>query len=431
METSARAPAWRAFRLLCALPLVLLAAACGGGDDERRGEVVTSASTAQLGRAQVDAAVATLPGLSSLIGGAARCDVELRKLTYRTVDPQGRAATASMGLLVPSGCAGPYPTVVYHHGTALLKSFTMSDPANLETFLAYGYFAAQGYVVVMPDYLGYGESSTSYHPWLDAENMGQVSVDALRAARAELARLAVPGSGKLFLTGYSQGGHSTMATQRTMERDHPTEFAITATAPMAGFYALETTFAEAVDAPTDFASILFAYGLTALQKNYGDVYATPAAAFQAPWAATVESLFPGPYDVLEILGTAKLPLAITGTGGLLTDAMAASLRSDPQSPVRRRLAQNDTLLWTPRAPMTMCHGGRDTVVPARNMVLAEAEFRRRGAPVTAVDLEAIPAFKAAIDAQLAAAGTLQVYHAQIAVPLCFSVTKNQVFDPLR
>lgn len=419
-----------AARLGSVLVAVLLAS-CGGDSDDPRGEVIAAAPTARLDKSQVDASVAALPGLAQLIGAPARCDVTLHKVTYRTIDPRGATATASMGLLVPSGCQGPYATLVYHHGTALKRSFTMSDPANLETFLAYGYFASQGYVVVMPDYLGYGDSSLSYHPWLDAENMGRVSVDALRAGRTILSRLSVRTSDRLFLTGYSQGGHSTMATQRTIERDHAGEFRVTATAPMAGFYALDTTFAEAVDAPTDFATVLFAYGLTALQKNYGDVYASPAAAFQAPWASSVETLFPGPQDLPEILGTGRLPLAVQGPGGLLTDAMAAALRSDPQSPVRRRLAQNATLQWTPVAPMTMCHGGRDTVVPARNMVLADAEFRRRGAPVRAVDIESIPAFKAAIDAQLAAAGTLQVYHAQIAPALCFSVTKNQVFDPLR
>jgi hypothetical protein len=50
--------------------------------------------------------------------------------------------------------------------------------------------------------------------------------------------------------------------------------------------------------------------------------------------------------------------------------------------------------------------------------LAAASFAQCGAPSTAADPEQIPAFKAAIDAQ-------------IAPPLCVSVTKNQVFDPLR
>lgn len=49
--------------------------------------------------------------------------------------------------------------------------------------------------------------------------------------------------------------------------------------------------------------------------------------------------------------------------------------------------------------------------------LAAASFAQCSAPSTAADPEQIPAFKAAIDAQ-------------IAPPLCVSVTKNQVFDPL-
>ncbi|MFM1988669.1 MAG: hypothetical protein RJA99_1626 [Pseudomonadota bacterium] len=410
---------------------VAMFAGCGGSDVSTRGQVVTQSVKASLTRAQVDAAVAALPGLAGLIGGPAACEVTLRQATYRTVDPQGREAVAGMGLLVPSGCPGPYPVLVYHHGTQILKSSTMSDPANLEVFLAYGYFASQGYAVVMPDYLGYGESSLGYHPYLDAENMGRTSIDALRAGMRMLADLGVATSGKLFLTGYSQGGHSTLATQRALERDHAAEFAVTASAPMAGFYSLSTTFADAVTAPTDLGSVLFAFGLTALQKNYGDVYASASAAFRSPWASTVESLLPGSADLATLLGTGALPVALTGPTGLLTPAMAEAIAGDAGSPVRRRLVQNDVIDWTPRAPITLCHGGRDTVVPVKNMSLAQASFRSRNAPTTAIDIETIPAFKAAIDAQIAAAGTLLVYHGQIAPPLCFSVVKNQVFDPRR
>ena len=421
-------------RILGAAALLAALALAGcGSDDSPRGELFGQASTtASLGTADIDAQVAALPGLVDLVGGPARCGVTLQKLVYQTVAPDGAPVRASLGLLVPQGCAGPYATVVYHHGTQLLKSFAMSDPANLETFLANAYFASQGYVVVMPDYLGYGDSSLGYHPYLDVQSMADVAIDALRAARRHLQAQGVATSGKLFLTGYSQGGHSAMATQRVMERDHAQEFAITATAPMAGFYSLTSTFIDAVDAPTDLGTVLFAFGLTGVQTVYGDVYTTPAAAFQSPWAAGVEGLLPGTLELNDLFTQGKLPpQALAGPGGLLTDAYAATLKGDAASGVRRRLAQNDLIDWTPQAPMTMCHGGRDTVVPAKNMTLAAASFAQRGAPVTAVDLEAIPAFKAAIDAQIAAAGTLLVYHAQIAPPLCFSVTKNQVFDPLR
>jgi dienelactone hydrolase len=415
-----------------ALLLALALAGCGG-DDSPRGELVgTPATTASLGTADIDASVAALPGLVDLIGGTARCSVTLHKLVYQTVAPNGTPARASLGLLVPQGCAGPYPTVVYHHGTQLLKSFAMSDPANLETFLANAYFASQGYVVVMPDYLGYGESSLNFHPYLDVQSMADVAIDALRAARNFLQPQGVSTSGKLFLTGYSQGGHSAMATQRVMERDHAQEFVITATAPMAGFYSLTATFVDAIYAPTDLGTVLFAFGLTGLQRVYGDVYGAAALAFQPPWASGVEGLLPGTLDLPDLFAQGKLPpQALTGAGGLLTDAYSNMLKNDANSGVRRRLAQNDLIDWTPKAPMTMCHGGRDTVVPAKNMQLAAASFALRGAPAIAVDLEQIPAFKAAIDAQVAAAGTLLVYHAQIAPPLCFSVTKNQVFDPLR
>jgi hypothetical protein len=51
--------------------------------------------------------------------------------------------------------------------------------------------------------------------------------------------------------------------------------------------------------------------------------------------------------------------------------------------------------------------------------------------VTPIDVEQIPQFKPLIDAQVAAAPDLSTYHAGIVLPLCASVAKNQIFDPLR
>ncbi|MFA7664489.1 MAG: lipase family protein [Burkholderiaceae bacterium] len=416
--------------VLRAAALVALAAvltACGG-DSRERGEVASVTPTAAFSVAEVDASVAQQPGLGQLIGAPSQCGVAQHQLVYESVDPRGRGARASAGLLIPTGCQGPFPVLVYHHGTTVFRAFTMSDPANTEAGLQRAMFAAQGYVVVMPDYLGYGESDLGYHPYLQAENTAAVSIDALRAARTALAERGVPLSDKLFLSGYSQGGHAAMATHRAIERDHADEFPITASAPMAGPYALEETFVSGMANPGQGASLFAALTYTSYQKSWGDIYASAQDAFQAPWADTIEDLLPGTSSTTELITSGKLPLAIGGPGGLLTDSFLA-LFADPDSSVRRRLADNSLLDWAPKGPMMLCSGARDPVVTFANTITATGYFASRGVTVTPVDVEQVPAFQPTIAAMVAAAPDLSTYHGTIVPPLCLSVVKNQFFDP--
>ncbi|MBR7784808.1 lipase family protein, partial [Undibacterium luofuense] len=63
-------------------------------------------------------------------------------------------------------------------------------------------------------------------------------VDSLRAARKAFPVIGAQDSGKLVLTGYSQGGHVAMATQRAMQTTYASEFKVSALAGMSGPYAL-------------------------------------------------------------------------------------------------------------------------------------------------------------------------------------------------
>jgi pimeloyl-ACP methyl ester carboxylesterase len=403
-------------------------AACGS-DDPSRGTVVAVTETAAVPAAGVDAIVASMPGLDQLIGAPSSCDVAIEKVVYDTIGPKGGSTKASAGLMIPSGdnCPGPYPVLVYHHGTTVYQAFTMSDPANGEAGLQMAFFAAHGYVVVMPDYLGYGESTT-YHPYLNAENTAAVSIDALRAARTTLTKKSVATNGKLFLAGYSQGGHAAMATQRTMERDYPSEFAITAAVDMSGPYALSASFLNGLDTPVLGASVFTAMTFVGYQKSYGDVYSKPEDFFQLPYANGIESLIPGTLSTTELYTQGKLPVAVTGEGGLLTAATVTAYKASADFPARKNVAKNDLLNWKPVAPVQLCGGDRDPTVPfTTNATAASAYFLTQGVVVPAVDVEQIPSFQPAIAAQVAADPNLLTYHGTIVPPLCMSYAKNAVF----
>jgi predicted dienelactone hydrolase len=68
--------------------------------------------------------------------------------------------------MVPTGaapaCSGARPIVLYAHGTNTDKNLNIADitdPTNTEGVLIAAMFAAQGYIVVAPNYAGYDIST--------------------------------------------------------------------------------------------------------------------------------------------------------------------------------------------------------------------------------------------------------------------------------
>jgi pimeloyl-ACP methyl ester carboxylesterase len=80
--------------------------------------------------------------------------------------------------------------------------------------------AGLGYIAVLPDYIGYGDSTAKLHPYLHASTLASATVDMNRAARTFLALpdINMARNGQFFLTGYSEGGYATLATQRPMQQ---------------------------------------------------------------------------------------------------------------------------------------------------------------------------------------------------------------------
>ena len=127
-----------------------------------------------------------------------------------------------------AACAGPRPVLLYSHGTSVEKSYNIASPSTSEAGLVAAFYAAQGWIVVTSNYVGYDASRSTYHPYLVAEQQSNDMIDALRAARKAFTGIGANDSGKLFLSGYSQGGHVSMATHKAMQTNYASEFKVTA-----------------------------------------------------------------------------------------------------------------------------------------------------------------------------------------------------------
>lgn len=380
-----------------------------------------------LAAPQLDAAVAasTAAGLA----GAARCDVQMVNVTYATVAPDGVTPTDASGVvMIPSGaaCPGPYPLLSYSRGTDMDKARALATPGDEEASLVAALVASQGFIVAASDYLGYAASTWPYHPYLHSNSEATANVDILRAAREIAASRGIGLTGRVFLTGYSQGGHASLATQKLIETSFAAEFTVAGAGHMSGPYNLVGSVQQALEKLPlgDLGSTYYVpFTVTSLQKVYGDLYATPRQFFKDPYDATIEGLFPGPSDVgLEDLITEnKLPILLSS---LVTDDFVKEALN-PASPLYRALSLNSPIDFVPKAPTLLCGGSRDPVVAFDNTRDAAAAFSANGAPALSVyDVEENPAYAPLLRDDLVPVDIHAGYHASQVPPLCLLQVRN-------
>lgn len=213
----------------------------------------------------------------------------------------------------------------------------------------------------------------------------------MRAARSVLQRLNTPLSGKVMLSGYSQGGHTAMATQREIEAHLSKEFHLVASAPISGPYALQQTFLDSWSGSnavgeSSFGIILISYAIVAMQHTYENIYLEPGQVFQDPWAARVEPLFPGKQSLTDLFLGDTLP-GIDQLKAYFQPGFYRDVASNPANPFRQDLARNDLLAWAPQTPTLLCGSSNDATIPLKNAQTAIASFKRRGSnQVALVDI---------------------------------------------
>ena len=309
-------------------------------------------------------------------------DVDLYKMVYNTVDVQGNPTIASGAFLVPTNtnCAD-FPIAVYNHGTTLRKNDVPSNDTQ-ETFIG-KIFAAGGYFVCMPDYLGMGDSP-GLHPYVHGESEATASVDMIRAAREFITNdLNLIDNSQVFLTGYSQGGHACMATHKYIhENSLQSEFDVIASAPCSGPYDLSGIMADTIMSPTPYSNPGYiTYLLASYELVYGNIFNTWSDVLYSPYDTIVPPYFNGNNTTLG-MGSLNNILP-NDMSQLIRDTCMNNFRNDSVNqnhPWWQALLDNDNFDWVPQEPVRMYYCTADEQVAFTNALSAEAYMNTNGAP---------------------------------------------------
>lgn len=297
-------------------------------------------------------------------------------LSYHTQDPSGNDIIASGTITYPTGL-----TSFQSMGAILGLHFTIGSNkeapsvrmASHEAMLAFF-----GYVVVAPDYIGYGETVDKTHPYHHAENTGRVATDMLFAAREYFASQNIRFPRNLTLMGYSEGGYAAVATQKFLEAEFPGWMNIENVFAGAGAYDLPGSYKYFME--TKFSSQPATIPMLVLGLDYGDnlnldlskIFKEPLLSNYKEWILSKD------YTTKELSDK----LGYTS----IADFLAPELfdNNHPNTKILLASLEKNSLIkdWKPQAKIFLIHGQDDTIVPYINSVSAYDYFKSIGCNVS-------------------------------------------------
>jgi hypothetical protein len=306
--------------------------------------------------------------------------VTMLKIIYNTTDPQGEPTIASGAIFIPIVNNCSFPIGVYCHGTIYLKEDVPSR--NNGEALVGKYLGAFGYIGVLPDYLGLGDSP-GLHPYMHAATEASATIDLMRATLEYCAENGIEFNDQVFLTGYSQGGHAAVATLKEIETNLSEEFNVVACAGGSGPYDMSgiqgSTVAEDIpyESPEYLPYIIFSYQLV-----YGNLFNAPADFLMTPYDETLPPLFDGltPGGMIA----AAMPNI---PNQIIVPAELEAFNTDPNHPMKLALQDNDLYDWAPQTPLRLYYCTGDLQVFHENALFAQTTMESNGAAdVTAINM---------------------------------------------
>jgi pimeloyl-ACP methyl ester carboxylesterase len=294
-------------------------------------------------------------------------EFDLYEIIYTTKWHDGSSIKASGLYFAPTNQSKKLPQLIYHHGTKI--KIERTNTIYREKAICAG-FAADGYAVIMPDYIGLGKGEKT-HLYQHADSESDAAIHMYFAVQELNTIIKLETNEQLFLTGYSQGGHSCLATHKKLEKIYP-EINITASSPMSGAYHMSGEQADVMFKPYSDPSYL-PYLLISYNEIYniaGDKYSD---LFVAPYDSIIPILYKGDLNLYEINDyLPEIPVDI------VQPYLVDQYLNNPEDKFRVALEQNNLLDWKTDTPTQLCYCRDDKRVLKENSFMAYETMLKNG-----------------------------------------------------
>ncbi len=291
------------------------------------------------------------------------------RITYNTINSDGRGVVASGALFVPDTKAA-LPLLNYNHGT-----YFPSKERNAPSYLSYGdelnigkLFSGAGYLVLMPDYIGYGSTKNEKHPYGAYHIIAGSVIDMLKAVKEFCTKNKIELSGKNFFSGWSEGAAVALATVKALEESKKGEFTPTATVLNAGPYHTSGFIDHILEAKQP---LRYMASYAWILKSYSSIYkiSKPFSYYFNEPAASELDATPERY-------TSQDPQQ------LFTNTFRENYKAGKETALQQAMQANDLWNWKPQSTIVFCHGDKDEYVPLFNSEKAYNTMKSKGADVT-------------------------------------------------
>jgi hypothetical protein len=301
-------------------------------------------------------------------------DVDIYEIIYKAPWIDSSTWINCSGIMyVPKLKAGKKaPTFMFGHGTQISKARDITDDDSQQDICLF--MAADGYLALYPDYYGMGKGDGQHlyqHAWSEAMSY----LYMLYAVEEFKKTMNYETNGQLFLTGYSQGGHSSFAAQKYIEAQHDPRFKVTATSPMSGAYDMTGEQAkymfQVYPRPFYLPYLIISYQTAYHIFPNPDIYTV----FKSPYDTLLRGYF-GPvrnksYDDLDKI-MPKIPSEV------VKPEMVEQFKDNPDFPFLKRLEENNLTDWHPEAPVQLCYCKGDREVNYKNSEVAYDHMTKAG-----------------------------------------------------
>jgi hypothetical protein len=315
------------------------------------------------------------------------------KVLYTSKDAKGQKDTLSGMLSVPDNATKRYPRLVYTHGTSDCKECVPSRygiPGGEEGQLGL-LFAGLGFVSMLPDYVGMGDGR-GFQTYVHAGTTVSATDDLVKACDGWTAANGVSTNSQLFLTGYSQGGFSSMAYHKYLEQNEGPE-SVTAAAHLSGPYDFSGTMRNLILSQSAyFYPAYIPNTVLGFNEATGTIFTSFSDFFKTEYIPDITSYYQGNIPLTEL--NTRLIDRLTSLEGasipvrMIRDDVYNQILNNPDHPANVALRENDLYRWAPKTPTRLFYCTADDQVPYLNSIVARDSMVARGASdLLAIDVK--------------------------------------------
>ena len=301
-------------------------------------------------------------------------NVSVYNVTYTTMF-QGEKIEVSGLVCIPINDGETFPIVSFQNGTNTAHSEAPTQNISDDLFKYLQSTSATGYIMLIPDYIGFGKSDQYVHPYLHKESTVK-SVENLIVATKEMIAsnlINVSWDQSLYLMGYSQGGWATMCTHYDINEKSNLSFKVNASSCGAGPYNLSLVQNYMFEGPTYPQPVYMAY--TGVSYHSLGLITNPLSDyFNEPYATDLPTYFTGIYSNGEINTMLNDTVDV-----FVAEPFLTGFNTNPEyKDFRDAMSDNSITGWNTKEPIRLYHGTIDNYVPPTTSELIYSEFESTG-----------------------------------------------------